>query len=202
MMLNSTYIGKNGLEVNHQVLFRPEPEMDSLKSLYQQLELEYPKFYKMDRLAKMATLAVEVLLREQPVSDSENLSLIFANSSASEETDQKFIQSYSGNQSPSPALFVYTLPNIVTGELSIRHKWYGENCFFILPELDAAFFVRQMKLSFQKGNNEVLVAWDEANSSGKEECFVFLVTRDQWQKYNENEWINVITDHYNNYHHE
>ena len=30
---------------------------------------------------------------------------------------------------PSPALFVYTLPNIVTGEIAIRNKYYGETSF-------------------------------------------------------------------------
>ena len=31
-------------------------------------------------------------------------------------------------------MFVYTLPNIVTGEIAIRNHYYGETSFYILPE--------------------------------------------------------------------
>jgi len=31
-------------------------------------------------------------------------------------------------------VFVYTLPNIVTGEIAIRNHYYGETSFYILPE--------------------------------------------------------------------
>lgn len=34
---------------------------------------------------------------------------------------------------PSPAEFVYTLPNIVTGEIAIRNKIFGETMFYVLP---------------------------------------------------------------------
>jgi hypothetical protein len=34
---------------------------------------------------------------------------------------------------------VYTLPNIVIGEISIRHQFKGENAFFIAAEFDAGF---------------------------------------------------------------
>ncbi|MEP7238996.1 MAG: hypothetical protein ABI685_14050, partial [Ferruginibacter sp.] len=39
----------------------------------------------------------------------------------------------------SPAQFVYTLPNIVIGEISIRHYFKGENAFFIFSDFDAEF---------------------------------------------------------------
>jgi hypothetical protein len=42
-------------------------------------------------------------------------------------------------QFASPALFVYTLPNIVIGEICIRHHFQGENAFFIFEHFDANF---------------------------------------------------------------
>src|SRR3712207_7060242 len=34
---------------------------------------------------------------------------------------------------PSPSVFVYTLPNIVTGEIAIRNHYHGETHFFVIP---------------------------------------------------------------------
>lgn len=202
MKLNSVYINPTGLYKNEQLHLKSDGEGEYLKSIYQQMNLEYPKFYKMDRLSKMAFLAVETLLSKQPIQDSEQLALVFANRSASEETDQKFIASYSEATNPSPALFVYTLPNIVTGELAIRHKWYGENTFFITPEFDAAFMATQIQIAFLNGNSSVLVGWTEANSKGKEECFVFLIEAKTWEQQSIENWIKEIKNRYNNYHHE
>ena len=39
----------------------------------------------------------------------------------------------------SPALFVYTLPNIVIGEIAIRHHFKGENAFFVFKQFDGNF---------------------------------------------------------------
>ena len=38
------------------------------------------------------------------------------------------------NYYPSPALFVYTLPNIVTGEIAIRNNYWGETAFYVLDK--------------------------------------------------------------------
>ena len=133
----------------------------------------------MDALAKMAFLSVEILANSPnpyEYGDSE-MALIFANSSSSQDTDLKYIHSYEVKGSPSPSLFVYTLPNILTGELAIRNKWYGENCFFIEEKFDAEFFLEQINFYFSKGAKACLCGW--VNSfDGKEECFLFLIEKD------------------------
>lgn len=196
------YIAPKGLFYNGTPVIQPGEEENYLKSIYQASGLDYPKFYKMDRLAKMAVLTVEEIQKHTPIEDPDQLTLLFANSSASEETDRKFIASYQENANPSPALFVYTLPNIVTGELAIRYKWYGENCFFILPEFDAEFYVTQLQLAFNRGNMAVLSAWVESGSEGNEECFVFLITADAFAATPRKELIDLIKNSYKNYHNE
>ena len=42
---------------------------------------------------------------------------------------------------PSPAVFVYTLPNICIGEISIKYKLYSENSFFIFDSLNAEYLM-------------------------------------------------------------
>ncbi|WP_430405558.1 3-oxoacyl-ACP synthase [Fluviicola sp.] len=141
-ILAHSYVCPKGIHLNGNRVFNTDEAENPLKSAYQQLGVEYPKFYKMDVLSKMAFIGTELLLPFFPKEvDLENdLQLIFANNSASQYTDNLFIESYEQLNNPSPSLFVYTLPNIVTGELCIRHKWYGENCFFVEEAFNPAHF--------------------------------------------------------------
>ncbi|UYQ93885.1 hypothetical protein MKQ68_02090 [Chitinophaga horti] len=112
------------------------PMQDFLRRLYDQFAGQYQKFHKMDHLSKLGWLATELLLQDMPMTGyaAEDTALVFANRSASLDTDEKYYQTVS--DIASPALFVYTLPNIVTGEISIRHKFKGENAFFVADAFD------------------------------------------------------------------
>ena len=112
-----------------------------LKSSYRQLGIQYPKFFKMDNLCKLAFLSAEILLKDADLLSkypSEEIGMIILNSSSSLETDEKHQESISdrGNYFPSPSVFVYTLPNIMTGEIAIRHRLKGENGVFISEKPD------------------------------------------------------------------
>lgn len=159
-----SYICPKGAWLNGNKLVSCEPDDHHfLKAIYGKMGLEYPKFHKMDVLAKQAFLASELLFPElesfQQLDNS--LQLIFANRFSSEDTDLKFQKSYLADGSPSPSLFVYTLPNILTGELAIRHKWYGENCFFIQEAFNPELFAEQLLFAFEKGNEFCLCGWVE-----------------------------------------
>ena len=105
-----------------------------LSALYEHLEIDYRRFYKMDALSKFGFLASEILLagsdREQPKTD---MGIILFNDNASLNADRNFQKTIQHKDDffPSPAEFVYTLPNIVTGEIAIRNKIYGETIFYI-----------------------------------------------------------------------
>ena len=102
------------------------------------LSIAYPKFYKMDRLSKLGFLAAEVMLKDIRLLDkyrAERVAVVMSNSSASLDTDLKYFEST--KTIASPALFVYTLSNIVAGEICIRQGIKGENAFFVLPGFDS-----------------------------------------------------------------
>lgn len=110
----------------------------SLNAIYRQLIGDYPKFFKMDSLCKLGFITAELLLKDIPIDEKENGAIILFNRNGSLITDRNYqetIQSID-NYFPSPSLFVYTLANIVTGEISIRHKIYGESSFYILDKED------------------------------------------------------------------
>lgn len=156
---------------------------DYLKMIYNTMNIDYPKFYKMDNLSKMSILAADLLEKHIPeyIDQENNLQLIFANASSSQVTDLKYMDSYLAAANPSPSLFVYTLPNIVEGELSIRYKWYGEAVFFIQETFDAHFFLEQAQFAMHRGNSHCLCGWVESNINEIEECFLFLLSKGDQQ---------------------
>ena len=124
---------------NDELIFENNLEntTDFLISIYKHLGMEYPKFYKMDNLCKLGILAAECVVGENNKEESDNegeIAVIIYNANSSLDNDIKYFSTV--NKMASPALFVYTLPNIVIGEICIRHRIHGENTFFISKEFD------------------------------------------------------------------
>ncbi|TYP95940.1 hypothetical protein BC792_10831 [Sphingobacterium allocomposti] len=135
--------------------------IDFAKEAFRLLKVDYPKFYKMDNLSKLVFLAADFLLQQQ---DKDGIALVMANRSSSLDTDIKHQQSIQEKESffPSPATFVYTLPNICEGELCIRHQLMTENIFLVdecFPtetiEMYAAYLLRSGKAK------RVMCGWAE-----------------------------------------
>lgn len=134
-----------------------------LTDLYHYLELDYAKFHKMDHLCKLAILGTEFLKKKVDLGSykDDEIALVFQNSSASLDTDQKH-QSNINNQKSSPATFVYTLPNIMLGEIAIRNQWYGENLFFLKDEFDLDEWMKASEtLIKSKKAKAVIGGWAE-----------------------------------------
>jgi hypothetical protein len=123
-----------------QVIYKhPEGSLDDfLDAAFAALALSYPKFHKMDRLSKLGFLGGELLLKDHSLLaryDPGQMAIVLSNSHASLDTDLRYAES--ARAVASPSLFVYTLPNIVAGEISIRHGLKGETAFFVFPFFDA-----------------------------------------------------------------
>ncbi len=109
-------------------------------SLYKFLNTDYARFYKMDNLSKLGWLASEVLLKDSFTKErytAEETGLVLANANASLDTDIKYMETT--KEIASPSVFVYTLPNIMTGEICIRNHFKGETAFFVSEQFDAGF---------------------------------------------------------------
>ncbi|MHB1922662.1 MAG: hypothetical protein ACYCOO_10540 [Chitinophagaceae bacterium] len=128
---------------NEEILFKDrDPEMAGfLLSLYQFMGLNYSRFYKMDNLCKLGWLTSEILLAGSFNGKSnrpEETGLVIANANSSLDTDLRYLMSI--QIIPSPSMFVYTLPNMMIGEICIRNNFKGEDSFFISPQFDPGFF--------------------------------------------------------------
>lgn len=109
----------------------------NISGIYREFIGDYPKFFKMDSLCKLGFIAAELILKGQTLVQKENASIILFNRNGSLITDRNYQKTIADdNYFPSPALFVYTLANIVTGEIAIRHKICGESSFYVLSHQD------------------------------------------------------------------
>jgi 3-oxoacyl-(acyl-carrier-protein) synthase len=149
-----------------------------LLSVYKHFEIDYSRFYKMDTLSKLGWLASEVLLKDSFVKENyqpEDIGVVLSNANASLDTDQKYMESV--KDIASPALFVYTLPNIVTGEICIRNNFKGEDAFFLADKFDADFIHTYVSGLLDNGNIQACICgWVELLGD-KYKAALYLVER-------------------------
>ncbi len=176
-------IQNNEVLLNGETVFRTDETVfaDFSKKAYQHFEINYPKFFKMDNLSKLAFLASELLLKTEADSSKENdTALLFTNKSSSLDTDVKYQNSISDpeNYFPSPAVFVYTLPNICLGEISIRHQLKSENSFFIFADFNPAFLEKYANILLEtKKAKKALCGWVEYYNE-EYKAFLYLVAQE------------------------
>lgn len=111
------------------------------ENFYRGLQYSYPKFFKMDVLCKWAWLGAEALLNNTDKFvyegiDKNKIAVVLATAHGCLDVDKKYQQSI--QSIPSPALFVYTLSNIMLGEICIRHGFKGEQACLINDEFDSS----------------------------------------------------------------
>ena len=152
---------------------------DFLLAAYQHFGFQYPKFYKMDQLSKLGWLAAEGLLGggfRGGAYSAGDIAVVLSNANASLDTDNKYFTTIA--DIPSPALFVYTLPNIVIGEICIRHKLKGENAFFISESFDAGLIAGYVQDLLGQGRARACICgWVEL-LGGEYTAALFLVEDD------------------------
>ena len=158
--------------LNGQTVEVTETGDKMLVELYRRYVGDYPKFFKMDTLSRLGFIAAEMLLKSTDrftdrVQSTET-AIILANKSASIKNDTEYLATISnGNYYPSPALFVYTLPNIVTGEIAIRHHIQGETAFYILENQEQLEPIIKATLTANHSPLTVIAGWCECSEPNR-----------------------------------
>ncbi len=166
-----------------------------LKQVYKEHVNDYAKFFKMDTISKLAFLAAEFICNQASVlpKDKGDMAIVLSNNSASLDTDRKHQDTINdkNNYFPSPAVFVYTLPNIGVGEISIRHEIQGENAFFVFEKFNAKALMQYSTalINAQKCTH-VLCGWVDVDKD-QYDAFMYLVSKDGQFKHTE-ENINTL----------
>ncbi len=158
-----------------------------LTGLYRSQIGDWPKFFKMDTLSKAGFVASELLLKktgEHRLEGEEythSRAIVLFGSTASLCADRNYQETIQDrdNYYPSPALFVYTLPNIVTGEIAIRNHWRGETSFYVLEAPDAAQMAFHLACAFDDPETEsILAGWVDSRNNDDYQIFMTLIDRE------------------------
>ena len=181
VMITPEAVKLNGIEMNHA-----EQGNALLTELYRAHVGDYPKFFKMDTLSKLGFVASEMLLKdegEERFVPREDRAVVLFNRTASLQADTNYQATIQDPENffPSPAAFVYTLPNIVTGEIAIRNKYYGETSFIVMESCDAQIMARQLMNAFQDPMTQsILGGWLDCTDENHFEARLFLVEKQQF----------------------
>lgn len=132
-VLRTVLVESSRILLNDKEVYSSDSDdfQDFIRSAFKTVCAPNMKFYKMDSLSKLGYVASEVLLDGIEYGE-EDCGLILSGIYGSLDTDirhQQIIDTET-DASASPAVFVYTLPNVVEGEISIRHHIKGENTWF------------------------------------------------------------------------
>lgn len=190
-------VSSEGLFINGEQLLKNEGAEFNVfsKEAYRFLNTAYPKFFKMDELSKLAFIAAEVLLRDNQSESfgEEEVAIVLGNKTSSIASDQRHASSFEdrNNYFPSPAVFVYTLPNIMLGELCIRHQITGENTCFLLNHFDGEFFYNYANDLFEQEHYKYCITGWVDYCEGEYEAHLFLVGKSvpgktNWLPFNKN----------------
>jgi hypothetical protein len=128
-------VKRNGTLLYHTDLQDPH---DVAVNIYKQTGSSYPKFFKMDLLSRIAFLASEMVIPEIIRESKDHIATVVSTTSGCLDVDTKFNESR--QTLASPALFVYTLPNIMLGEICIRNGFKGEQMCTVAENADADWF--------------------------------------------------------------
>lgn len=118
-----------------------------IKGLFGSVSEPYMKFSKMDDYCKLGTTAIELLLNKAgglSKFDPYEIALVVNTDTGCIESDLAHLDNITAEEyNSSPAIFVYTLPNVVAGEICIKNKFKGEGVTIVGKEDDPKKIVEE-----------------------------------------------------------
>ncbi|MBA3827711.1 MAG: hypothetical protein H0X33_02135 [Taibaiella sp.] len=174
-------ITKEEVKKDNAVIHELSASLSTAEDIYKAQGYTYLKFFKMDILSKWAWFSAECLLNcdNQLLYnslDKNKIGIVLSTSHGCLQADKSFNATLA--TIPSPAVFVYTLPNIMLGELCIRHGFKGEQ-FCLENEVfdpeQTHFLVSD--LMEKREVDACLCGWVDVTKEEKDIC-LFWITKD------------------------
>ena len=179
-ILNSAEIINGKVFANGKLVQHIESDFKvASKELYKSCCKAYIKFFKMDALSKLGFLTNEILLKDFSLTNVNlnEVSLVIGNSNATKETDLRYFQTISDQ--PSPSVFVYTLPNILMGEICIKYGFKGQNLFFISEKFDEQELYENIKILINNSTTEYVIGgWVDYIDQRNYKSVLYLIGKD------------------------
>ena len=207
-------ISGNKVALNENIVLQGQENSmfpDFIKQVYKEFDIAYPKFFKMDNLCKIGFAAAEIALKKTGILHrykEDEIAIIFQNGSSSIDTDTDYQQTISDrdNYFPSPGLFVYTLPNILIGEICIRNHLTGENTLFVSEKPDLPFLHKYAESLLLSGKTKAcIMGWVDFNRLSEDknnvqyEAYLYIVESKENKLNFEHTIDNIITFYQSQY---
>jgi len=182
-LLKHVYIANSCLFVDGNLVLQGENPIfvKFLKEVYKSINTKYPKYFKMDPLSKLGFIASEVLLQDIDLTEqAERKGIILGNRASTFIVDCKHQATINDKENyfPSPANFVYTLPNVMTGEICIRNSFKGENAVFVSEKFDSGFVVNYLNGLYKSDKADILIGGFVDADEDRYEAFLFFTKKD------------------------
>ena len=113
-------------------------------------------------LGKAGASSALLSLNRSLHSSLSNTAVVLFNHSSSLWADREYQRTIIPGEDyfPSPSLFVYTLPNMVCGEIAIRNGFHAETSFYILDSKDEALMNNVLLSTFRDHTiDSILTGW-------------------------------------------
>ena len=161
---------------------------EMLTEVYKAKIGNYPKFYKMDMLSRLVFVASELIIESEgqrtlnsnPSTLNSSRAVVLFNHFSSIIADRQYVKSIKKDDFfPSPAAFVYTLPNITTGEIALRNGYHGETSFYLLAERNEKLMQMVIKSTFIDHDiKSVIGGWIDCPSEDEFECEISIFCKE------------------------
>ncbi|MCD6012398.1 MAG: hypothetical protein K0Q79_2260 [Flavipsychrobacter sp.] len=176
MVITHSVVMNKEMVMRNNVLLQGKEAL-SPEDLYHSFKWNYPKFFKMDKLCKWAFAGAELLLSEHPgykELDKNRTGIVLATNHGCIDVDKRYLDTIA---MPSPALFVYTLPNIMLGEICIRHGFKGAQLCMVSEQFDKEEILFAAGQLFKNNDLEAcLCGWADVSDNGPD-IQLFWATR-------------------------
>ncbi len=151
-----------------------------LTEIYKTRMGDNPKFYKMDTFSRLVIAAADMLMKADGAQTplGEKAGVVIFNRSSSLVQDRAHIATYTDAADffPSPSVFIYTLPNIVTGEIAIRYGLKGETSLYILDSKDETLMSRIIDATLGEGVlSTIITGWADCSDDDSFEAEMKLI---------------------------
>ncbi len=153
---------------SHRSPLRPRPAMLTWSSLFTS---PCPRFGRMDPLCKLGLAAVELMGVE--FSEKETTGVCLGTPDGSWSVDEAFWKE------PSPALFTYTLPSTLVGEICIRYGLKGPNLCLMLSRADSVSLLEETAEWLRQGEASAAVCVFANAVKGSEFAFALYLEKEE-----------------------
>lgn len=177
---HSVSLTESGLIVDGERVQLQSTGKDMLTEIYKNSGADYPKFYKMDILSRVVYIASELLLRHGDVAADPGRAVILFNRTSSVVSDRNHLATIQDEDNfyPSPSVFLYTLPNIVAGEVAIRNGIKAETSLYIIDRKDEKLMEKITSTSMAaSGAHSLITGWVDCSDPDHFEAELKLLTK-------------------------